>query len=136
MSELAEELDEAISKPLRRVVLCTIPLGALAFLLGWIFERPTGQTNPFDQVAYPLLFLSLTVLEVMLLSNKRTLRIVIYLIVAGIGAFFLLKLTYLLYLAPPSVNVQAEMTETFYWTPAIYLLALMFPDFKHGQYTA
>ncbi|MDQ3397515.1 MAG: EAL domain-containing protein [Deinococcota bacterium] len=127
---------EAFGEPWRRVLLFAIPIGALAFLLGWLLDEPSGQANPLDRLAYPLLTIGMLALELILLFNKRALRMVVYTIVIASGGFFLIKLVYLLYFASPFINIQAEMTETFYWIPMVYLLSLMIPGLKHGQYAA
>lgn len=126
--------DVILSAPWRQSLLIAIPCGALAFLLGWILEGPSGQSNPFDRVAYPFLLTSMLALEVVLWFNKRALQFVVSAIVVGTGVFFLSKLFYLLFLMGPERDIQAEMTETFFWVPAVYLLSFLIPGVAWGRF--
>ncbi|WP_156953199.1 putative bifunctional diguanylate cyclase/phosphodiesterase, partial [Deinococcus frigens] len=47
--------------------------------------------------------------------------------------FFLGKLIYVLYLPVPGLLVQAEMTESFFWIPAIYVLSLFIPSLNAAR---
>jgi diguanylate cyclase (GGDEF)-like protein len=129
-----EQSDELLGVPWRNSLLIAIPMGALAFLFGWIMEKPSGQANPFDGVAYPLLLGSMLVLEAVLWLNKRALHFVVSAIVVGTSLFFLSKLFYLLFLARLGSTVQAEMTETFFWVPAVYLLSFLIPGIAWGRF--
>ncbi|WP_156953195.1 putative bifunctional diguanylate cyclase/phosphodiesterase, partial [Deinococcus frigens] len=47
--------------------------------------------------------------------------------------FFLGKLSYLLYFLPPGLSIQVEMTESFFWIPAVYVLSLFIPNLKAAR---
>ncbi len=75
-------------------------------------------------------------LELLLLLWPQRLRFVVLSIVVGSTAFFLGKLLYVLFMAPTGIDVQDQMSETFFWIPVIYLLSFMIPGMRGGRFTA
>jgi diguanylate cyclase (GGDEF)-like protein len=108
-------------------LLLTLPFAALAFFLGMVFDLNSGNSSAYDRVAYPLLGCTLVLLEALLLLNKRFTTPAALIVVNCSGVFFLSKLTYLLFLTGPQVNVPAEMTESMFWVPATYILGWLVP---------
>lgn len=117
----------------RRSMLKSLPFACLAFGLGMIFDPLSHQSTPFDAVAYPLMFVGLIGLEVILLSSRRATGLVVLAAVSFSGLFFLAKLGYLLFEAPASVNVPAEMTESLFWIPTLHVLSLLVPNVRGAR---
>ena len=120
----------------RRTLLVAIPFGALAYLVGWILEKPSGQVTAFDMISYPIMAVVMIALEGVLAVRRRSLSFVVMAIITGASAFFLCKLIWLLFYEPSTVDVQAQMTETFFWIPIIYLLSFILPWVRVGKYVA
>ncbi|MDV6374139.1 putative bifunctional diguanylate cyclase/phosphodiesterase [Deinococcus arenicola] len=116
-------------------LLLALPLTAVAFGVGMWLDPLSGQINPFDRVMYPILALASLMLEVVLWRYKQSTNMVLRAVVLLASGFFLGKLIYLLFFAGPEVPVQAEMTESFFWIPAIYVLSLFIPDGKVARNT-
>lgn len=113
--------DEATAHRNLRVAL---PFAILAFLIGWLCDDRIGSGDPLDAVAYPLLTAILGLLQVLLTVRKSSTVLVSILIVSGSGLFFGAKLLYILFLSAGSgVSVTDELTETFYWLPALYVIS-------------
>jgi len=110
-----------------------MPFGMLALVVGMLFEGPSGQRTSFDTFAYPALAGGMVVLELLVLLWPQSLRAAVTTAVAGTGAFFAGKLVLLLFLLPPGVDPQHQMTETFFWIPAVYLLAFVLPHGRAGR---
>jgi len=120
----------------RSVFLAVMPFGVVALVLGALFEGPSGQRTAFDAIAYPALAAGMVLLELLVLVWPRTLRAAVSTAVAGTGAFFVAKLVLLLFFLPVGVDAQHQMTETFFWVPAVYLLAFVLPHGRAGRLLA
>ncbi len=120
----------------RTAVLVALPAPAVALLLGLLLERPSGQVTPFDTVAYPLLAGLLLLLEGMLLLNKRSFEQTVLVVIALASLFFFSKFVYILYFLPESANFFKELSETFPWVPAIYILSSLLPMVRGGRRVA
>ena len=120
----------------RRTLLIATPFGGIAFVLGSLFEGPSGQAIPYDVIGYPIMAAAMGFLELLLLLWPQRLRFVVLSIVVGSTAFFLGKLLYVLFMAPTGIDVQDQMSETFFWIPVIYLLSFMIPGMRGGRFTA
>jgi diguanylate cyclase len=118
----------------RRTLLLAIPFGALAFFAGWALEGPSGQRTGFDMVAYPLMGFSMLALEALLAVHRRSVTVVVLSIIGGASSFFLAKLAWLLFLAPATIDIQAQLTETFFWVPVVYLLSFVHAKVSAGRY--
>jgi diguanylate cyclase (GGDEF)-like protein len=114
-------------------MLFAIPFAGLAFVVGVLLDGPSGHSNGFDRVAYPVLALGMFACEVVLALRRRATSDVVLAIVCSACAFFLAKLVFILFLAPPSIHTQIEMTETFFWVPAVYVLCLLVPGVRGGR---
>ena len=117
----------------RRSILKSLPFACIAFGLGMIFDPLSHQSTPFDQIAFPLMFVGLIGLEIILLSSRRATGPVVLTIVSASGLFFLGKLGYLLFAASASVNVTAEMTESLFWIPTLHVLSLLVPNVRGAR---
>lgn len=117
----------------RRTLVATVPLGALAFLLAWFLERWSGEATTFDLITYPVFGVCLIVLEVFLLLSRRSLRPLVITTVGAVGAYFISKLYWILFVLPPDVDPRGQMTENFFWVPVIYLLSFVLPDSRLGR---
>lgn len=116
-----------------RTLIIAIPFGALAYVVGALLEGPSGQATMFDRVAYPVLALSMLLLEVLLILRPQRLQLVTSAICLGSASFFLLKLNFLLFFRPAGIDPLHQMTETFFWIPIIYLLSFLIPGMRTGQ---
>lgn len=117
----------------RKTLLAFIPFGALAFLIGWALEIPSGQATSFDMIVYPVMGILLLLLEVVLAFSRRALTFVVMAIIAGSSTFFFCKLGWLLFFAPVEVELQAQFTETLFWIPVVYLLSFVLAEARLGQ---
>ncbi|ACO47889.1 GGDEF domain-containing protein [Deinococcus deserti] len=122
-STLNAKASPLISADLYRTVSITLPIVAFAFLIAIVSDVRSGQENPFDRVAHPLMFTALLALETVLLLMPRSYPYVTGAMLLGSSVFFLSKLVALLFFPSPGLNVLAEFTESFFWIPGIYLLA-------------
>jgi diguanylate cyclase len=107
----------------RRSLLIALPIAGLAFVVGMVFNPLSGQSTPFDQIMYPVASLGMFVTYLVLVSVKDSTNMVILMAVNFSGLFFLAKLVYILF-GPAQINIVAEMTESFFWIPAMYAVSL------------
>ncbi|GGR37182.1 hypothetical protein [Deinococcus ruber] len=114
----------------RRTVLLALPLAALAFILGMLLDGPSGQSTPFDQLMYPAMTVGILLLEVLLWRLPAVTNLLLSTLVISMSFFFLGKLIYILDLMPGTFSVQAEMTETLFWVPVLYVLSFFVPDMR------
>jgi len=116
----------------RTILLLAIPAPILAFFIGLFFELRSGDPTPFDLVCYPLAGTTLLVLELLLLKRRVDYIAVASTVIGMSSVFFLGKLFYLLtfYGGP---DVQAQLTETFFWIPSCFLLAVFIPKARFAH---
>jgi diguanylate cyclase len=117
----------------QRTLVLALPFGVLAFLSGWALDGPSGQATVFDAVVYPVMAVVLLALHVVLAIRRDALTFVVLAIVGGTSTFLLSKLVFLLFLDMGSAQVQAELTESFFWIPVIYLLSFILPHVRLGR---
>ena len=117
----------------RRTLLMTIPIAGLAFAIGMVLDPVSGQSTPFDRLAYPLLIAGVCALEFALWRWRHATAAVVTGLVLLSGSFFLCKLIYLLFFLPAFLSVQTEMTESFFWIPAVYVLSLFVPNLRAAR---
>ena len=117
----------------QRTLLLALPFGVLAFVAGWLLDGPSGQATVYDALVYPVMALVLLGLHAFLAVRREALAFVVLTIVAGTSAFLLSKLFFLLFLDMGSAQVQAELTESFFWVPVIYLLSFVLPHVRLGR---
>lgn len=120
----------------RKTLLLAIPFGALAFVVGWLLEHPSGQATAYDLITYPVMAVVMMMLWAMLAASERALRFVVLTIIGGSSVFFLGKLMALLFFSAPDIDIQHQMTETFYWVPVVYLLSFVLPGVNMGRWFA
>jgi diguanylate cyclase len=94
----------------------------LAFVVGLVLNSPSQQSTALDEVAYPLFTVGIFFVYLCLLVFKNSTNAVILGVVSLSGLFLLSKLVYILFVASASINIVAEMTESFFWIPAMCLL--------------
>ncbi|MFC4453941.1 putative bifunctional diguanylate cyclase/phosphodiesterase [Deinococcus sonorensis] len=117
----------------RRPLLFALPAAAIAFLLGMVLDGPSGQGSLYDALSYPLAFTFVSCLSVVLWLVPRRINVVVTVLVLAMSAFFLGKLIYILFLMPQTVRVQLEMTETFFWIPALQVLSFFIPNLRGAR---
>ncbi|WP_415831343.1 putative bifunctional diguanylate cyclase/phosphodiesterase [Deinococcus frigens] len=117
----------------RLILLLAIPVAAFAFFLGALLDPLSGQSTPFDRLAYPALTVGSLLLELVLWRRPKNIGGVVTALVLLSCLFFLGKLSYLLYFLPPGLSIQVEMTESFFWIPAVYVLSLFIPNLKAAR---
>ena len=117
----------------RLVVLLGVPFAALAFALGIVFELKY-QTDIFDVVAYSLGVAALLSLELLLLRYPELLGSLVSAVIGLMSLFFLAKLVFLLFFTPAGTHTLAEMTETFFWAPVVYVVAFFIPGIRWGRF--
>jgi diguanylate cyclase (GGDEF)-like protein len=115
----------------RLPLLFALPAAALAFLIGWILDAPSGQGTAFDSLSYPLALVLLITLTVVLKRAPQRMNQVVTILVVAMSVFFLSKLVFILFVMPQTYQVELEMTETFFWIPALQVLSFFIPNL-HG----
>lgn len=114
-------------------LVLALPIPAIALFIGLALEGPSGQATVYDAWVYPSLAVLLLILHGLLLFRLASLQRVVLLVLTGACVFFFGKLVFLLYLAPEGTNILAEMTETFFWVPSVYVLASFVPKLRGGR---
>lgn len=127
---------EPLHQSWRTTLLVALPAPAIALLLGLILERPSNQVTPFDTIVYALFAGLLLALDLLLLLNKRTFEQTFLDVMTLASLFFFSKLVYILYFLPPSANFFKELSESFPWVPAVYILSSLLPLVRGGRRTA
>ena len=120
----------------RNAVLLSLPMAGIAFLIGVFLDGPSGQSTPFDQVAYPVLSAGVFMLEVLLWRLPARINQLVTAIVMSMSVFFLSKIIYILNFMPAGFSAQAEMTESFFWIPALYVLSFFIPNLRLARLTS
>lgn len=113
-----------------------IPVGILAFVAGILLESPSGQGTRFDTVAYPTVIAVGLVLAVVLLLVPRNGRLVVLSVASVVGIFLSLKLAFALFGSLAPGRVLGQLTESFFWSPVVYLVAFMLPTGRSGPLVA
>ena len=127
---------EAPQQSWRTAFLLALLAPAVALLLGLALERPSGQATPFDMLVYPTLAGFFLLLELLLFTRVFSFER-IFIVAMGAGVlFFVGKLVYILYFLPPSADFFKELTETFPWVPAIYVVSSLLPLARGGRILA
>ncbi len=103
--------------------MIALPLAGVAFVVGMVLNPLSGQSSPFDQITYPFVSLGMFVMYLVLLIRNERINLVILMAVNLSSLFFLSKLIYILF-AATNINIVAEMTESFFWIPAMYVVSL------------
>ncbi|GHF37815.1 diguanylate cyclase (GGDEF)-like protein [Deinococcus metalli] len=137
MARLPTEADlRARSQPeieWRRPLLFALPLAALAFAIGMAFDVPSGQGSTFDQVTYPFAMVLLLALSGLLWRRPTLTNMAVTALVFAMSALFLGKLVFILFLIPQTYVVQLQMTETFFWIPALQVLSFFIPRLRSAR---
>jgi diguanylate cyclase len=128
-----EVVDAFYTARWRATLVWAIPFGALAFVFGAYADGPSGQSNPYDAVVYPFMAIVLVCLHALLATRRASLTFTLLTIVGGTSVFLLTKLVYLLFFGMGAVSVQAELTESYFWVPIIYLLSFVLPGVRIGR---
>ncbi len=110
----------------RLILLFAIPAPALAFLIGLFFEVRSQDPTLFDLVSYPAAAIVLVGLELLLLTRAITYARTASIIISVSAVFFFAKLLFLLFFYD-GPNLHAQLTETFFWIPACFILAVFVP---------
>lgn len=116
----------------RRALLLFIPAGLAAVGGNVLLAALTGGDWTFDAVAYPAMALALVVVGIVVAFSVRSVWSVMLVLTGGVGAFLSCKLAFMLFGGLPPERVVAELTESFFWAPAVYLLAFTLPGRRVG----
>ena len=122
-----DTLHDSYEQRWQRFLLWINPLGILAFVVCLILERPSQQYLFFDEIAYTIGAVYLSIIQVILIARPRIVRLAITWFVMGLASFFLFRITYLMLILKGGVDIPAQLSEGFYWIPVIYLLSLALP---------
>ncbi|WP_420593760.1 putative bifunctional diguanylate cyclase/phosphodiesterase [Deinococcus sp.] len=117
----------------RRPLLLALPTATVAFLVGQLLDVPSGQGNPFDHLFYPLALILLLLLSVSLWLFPKKINAVVTILVFAMSGFFLGKLIYILFFTSQTSQVQLQMTETFFWIPALQVLSFFIPNLRGAR---
>lgn len=117
-------------------LLLALPVPAFALLIGLALEHPSGQATPFDLAVYPALAALLLALDVLLYLRVWSFERVFRVTMGAASAFFIGKLVYILYFLPPTADFFRELSESFFWVPAIYVLSSLLPRIRGGRAVA
>ena len=130
------ELGRTPQQNWRSAFLVALPVPALALLLGLALEQLGAQASPYDMLMYPAfagaLLLIAALLQLRVISFERAFLGTM----SAASLFFLSKLVYILYFLPPGANFFRELSETFPWLPALYVLTSLLPLIGAGRLIA
>jgi hypothetical protein len=115
----------------RQGTLIGCGIGSLAFILAYLAEAPDAGTP--DRMIYAFGSLAMLLVALIIWHSALSIRTLSTLVIGGSGAFFVYRLAYILYAAPPSVDIPKEMTESLFWMPVVYLLGYLIPGLTHGR---
>lgn len=110
-----------------------MPVAALAFGIGMVLDPVSGQELALDQLLYPVAMVLLIGLSLCLWLIPRSTHWVITTLVFAMSGLFLSKLIAILYFMPQTYRVQLQMTETFFWIPALQVLSFFVPDLRGAR---
>ena len=125
--------DPTLHPVFRRVLALGLFFATLAFILGLALEGRGSMATMFDSVAYTFGASGTLLLELGVLFFPRRFRTFATVLVTGIALFFLSKLGFLLFFAPPQLDILAEMTESLFWSPVVYVLAFLIPGLTFAR---
>ena len=129
----AAALDSGTAVEWRVPLLFALPTAALAFLIGWVLDTPSGQGTPFDLLLYPCSVVLLLGLTLVLWRSPGRMNQVVTVLVIAMSLFFLSKLLLILFVMPQTYRVELEMTETFFWIPALQVLSFFIPNLRGAR---
>ena len=127
------ELGRTPQQNWRSAFLVALPVPALALLLGLALERRGGQASPYDILMYPTLAGVLLLLAALLYIRALSFERAYLGTMSAASLFFLGKLVYILYFLPPGADFFRELSETFPWLPALYVLTSLLPLISAGR---
>ncbi len=108
----------------RRILLASFPLALMALGLEGFQGYSSGQLNFFNQVSYSLIGIFAMLNWIILTFYKRALQPITISLITGTSLYFVSKFIYLLFVSSSPLT-QTELSNTFYWTPIIYLLCFL-----------
>ena len=117
-------------------VLAALPTAACAYLIALFLEKPSGQVSLFDLMTYTGVIALFAALWTLHLTRKLSTRSTLYGVLGVVCCHLLGKLVFLLFFNPHADLIQAELTETFFWMPTVYILGLFVPGLKWGRAVA
>ena len=130
------ELGRTPQQNWRSAFLVALPVPALALLLGLALEQLGAQASPYDTLMYPAFAGALLLLAALLQLRAISFERAFLGTMSAASLFFLSKLVYILYFLPPSANFFRELSETFPWLPALYVLTSLLPLIRAGRLIA
>lgn len=130
------ELAQTPQQNWRSAFLVALPVPALALLVGLALERLGAQATPYDTLVYPALAGTLLLLSALLYFQVIAFERAFLATMGAAALFFLSKLVYILYFLPPGADFFRELSETFPWLPALYVLTSLLPLIRGGRQIA
>ena len=130
------ELGRTPQQNWRSAFLVALPVPALALLLGLALEQLGAQASPYDTLMYPAFAGTLLLLAALLQLRVISFERAFLGTMSAASLFFLSKLFYILYFLPPGANFFRELSETFPWLPALYVLTSLLPLIRAGRLIA
>ena len=115
----------------RRVVLVGSFGAVIAFIVGAVLEP--GSSGMPDRLVYAAAASVLLLLTGVLLVLPGSLKGAATLMISVAGGFFVYRLCYLLFGAPPGTDVPKEMTENLFWIPVVYIVGYLIPGLTLGR---
>ena len=133
LTSIRDRLRGLLADPRHLSILSALPVAVCAYLGALGLEGPSGQGSVFDYISYPLIAALFVALEALLLTRRLSTTAVVMTVIVAVYSQFVGKLTYLLYFNPHPALIQAELTETFFWLPALFVLSAFVPGLKRGR---
>ncbi|UQN08407.1 GGDEF domain-containing protein [Deinococcus sp. QL22] len=117
----------------RSTVLLILALAAVATLAALVLESTAPSPLSFDLVMYRVILVSLLGLALLLVVNPRSYAFVSASVLLGFTAYFLAKLSYLLFFLSTTDDVAAGLSGTFFWTPAVFMFTFLTTNLRLGR---
>ncbi|WP_168733541.1 GGDEF domain-containing protein [Deinococcus sp. Arct2-2] len=117
----------------RSTVLLILAMAAVATLVALVFESAAQPEHSFDLVMYRLILVSLLLLALLLVWNPQSYAFVSSSILIGFTVYFLAKLSYLLFFLSNADEVPVGLSETFFWTPAVFMFTFITTNLRVGR---
>lgn len=110
-----------------RLLRIVLPIIALAFLSAWLLGKSSGRMTAFDAWVYPVMFVGIVALEVLLLTRPGTKTVVTFAVLLAASGFFLAKLVFLVFFAPRGEVLAFGFGQSFLWTAGVFSLSFFLP---------
>ncbi len=123
--------DSTIFDLKRRVYLCALGIGLIALSLTWVIETIQQRNTTLDYIAHPFMALYFVILAILLLRNKRNVRLFEIFTYSLIFAYFLIQVA-LIMNDGVGGNVVRRLSAFSAWIPMVYLLGFLVFKTRHA----